>query len=337
MRWRRLLLAVCCWYALDSQAQDVYTFKFATLAPSGSTWMNIIEDWARQVEKDSHGRLVFKLYPGGVAGDETDVLQKIHFGQYQGGAFTGYGIGHVYAPARVLEIPFLFRNYAEIDYVRQRSMSGIEAGFHENGYELLGWMEMGFVRFFSRKPIRNLEDLRKQRIWLWQGDPLGQAFFEATNISPVPLSITDVYTSLSTGMIDTVYATPLSAIAMQWFNKTKYVTNVPMANGIGALLVSRKFFDPLPADLKALLKSTGQAAGVRLVAETRRDNEKSLAVLRQNGLQFLMTDKDVDPAEFAKIRDQAALELARTGYIPQPVFDRVRKLLGDYRASKPGV
>jgi len=337
MAWRRFLLALCCLCALQAQAQEVYVFKFATLAPSGSTWMNIFEDWARQVEKDSNGRLVFKLYPGGVAGDETDVLQKIHFGQYHGGAFSGYGIGHVYASARVLEIPFLFRDYAEIDYVRKLSMSGIEAGFHANGYELLGWMEMGFVRFFSRKPIRNLEDLRQQRIWLWQGDPLGQAFFDATNISPVSLSITDVYTSLSTGMIDTVYSTPLAAIAMQWFNKTKYVTDVPMANGIGALLVSRKFFDPLPADLKALLKSTGQAAGVRLVAETRRDNEKSLAVLKQNGLQFLMTDKDVDPVEFAKIRDQAALELARSGYIPQPVFDHVRKLLGEYRARKPGV
>ena len=69
--------------------------------------------------------------------------------------------------------------------------------------------------------------------------------------------------------------------------------------------------------------------------ETRRDNEKSLVVLRQSGLQFLMAEKDVDPMELAKIRDQAALELSRTGYIPQSVFDRVRKLLGDYRASKP--
>lgn len=336
MRLRYFLSGLLLLCTLDARAAETYVFKFATLAPAGSTWMNIIDDWAKQVEKESKGRLTFKMYPGGVAGDETDVLQKIRFGQFQGGAFTGYGIGHVYAPARVLEMPFLFRNTAEIDYVRKRLMPEIESGFRANDYELLGWMEVGFVRFFSRAPIRNLADLKQRRIWLWQGDPMGQAFFDATNITPVALSITDVYTSLSTGMIDTVYSTPLGSIAMQWFNKTTYVTDIPMANGIGAVIVTKKFFTSLPKDLQQLLKSTGHAAGERLVAAARTDNEKSIAVLKQHGLQFLMQEKDVDPAELLKIRDQAAQVLAKSGYIPQPVFDRVRVLLDEYRRKKPG-
>lgn len=336
MQLRYLLFILLLLCTLDAHAANNYVFKFATLAPAGSTWMNIIDDWAKQVEKDSNGRLTFKMYPGGVAGDETDVLQKIHFGQFHGGAFTGYGIGHVYSPARVLEVPFLFRNTAEVDYVRQRIMPEIESGFRSNGYELLGWMEVGFIRFFSRTPIRNLDDLRQRRIWLWQGDPLGQAFFEATKITPVPLSITDVYTSLSTGMIDTVYSTPLGSIAMQWYNKTAYVTDIPMANGIGAVIVTEKFYNSLPKDLQLLLKSTGRAAGERLVAASRTDNAKSISVLKQHGIQFFMHEKDVDPAELLRIRDHAAQVLAASGYIPQPVFDRVRVLLDDYRRKKPG-
>ncbi len=336
MRLRYLLSVLWLLCALDVRAAETYVFKFATLVPTGSTWMNIIDDWARQVENDSHGRLTFKMYPGGVAGDETDVLRKIRFGQFHGGAFTGYGIGHVYSQARVLEMPFLFRNTAEIDHVRRHFMPAIESGFRGNGYELLGWMEVGFVHFFSRTPIRNLGDLRQRRIWLWQGDPLGQAFFDATQIAPVPLSITDVYTSLSTGMIDTVYSTPLGTIAMQWHNKTAYVTDIPMANGIGALIVTQKFYNNLPKDLQRLLKSTGRAAGERLVAATRADNAKSIRVLKQHGLQFMMQEKDVDPVELLRIRDQAAQALATSGYIPQPVFDRVRVLLDDYRRKKPG-
>ena len=336
MRLRYLLSVLWLLCALDAHAAETYVFKFATLAPAGSTWMNIIDDWARQVEKDSHGRLTFKMYPGGVAGDETDVLRKIRFGQFHGGAFTGYGIGHVYSQARVLEMPFLFRNTAEIDHVRRHFMPEIESGFRSSGFELLGWMETGFIRFFSRTPIRNLDDLRQRRIWLWQGDPLGQAFFDATQIAPVPLSITDVYTSLSTGMIDTVYSTPLGTIAMQWHNKTAYVTDIPMANGIGALIVTQKFYNNLPKDLQRLLKSTGRAAGERLVAATRADNAKSISVLKQHGLQFMMQEKDVDPVELLRIRDQAAQALATSGYIPQPVFDRVRVLLDDYRRKKPG-
>jgi TRAP-type C4-dicarboxylate transport system substrate-binding protein len=136
------------------------------------------------------------------------VLRKIRFGQLHGGAFTGYGIGHFYSPARALELPFLFNSLDEVDYVRERFMPDVEQGYRDNGYELLGWMEVGLVRFFSKNPLYSVDDLRRQRIWQWQGDPMGQAFFDASGIRPVPLSIIDVYTSLSTGLIDTVACRP---------------------------------------------------------------------------------------------------------------------------------
>ena len=132
-------------------AAKTWELKFATLAPSGSTWAKLIEQWAETVEAESDGRLIFKLYPGGVQGDEPDVLKKIRFGQLHGGAFTGHGIGHIYSPARVLELPFLFEDIDEIDYVRTRLMPEIEQGYRDNGYVMLGWMELGYVYFFSKQ------------------------------------------------------------------------------------------------------------------------------------------------------------------------------------------
>jgi TRAP-type C4-dicarboxylate transport system substrate-binding protein len=313
-----------------AQAQETYILKFATLAPQGSTWMNIIADWAKKVEKESNGRLKFKLYPGGVSGDEPDVLRKIRFGQLHGGAMTGHGIGYIYSPARVLEIPFLFRDYAEVDHVRAQLMPDIHEGFRKNGFELLGWMEVGFVQLFSQAPIYSLDDMRKRRIWLWQGDPLGQAFFTASGISPVSLPITEVYTSLSTGLIDTAIAPPLGAIALQWFTKTSYMTDIPVMDGIGGLLVTRKFFDILPADLQQLLRRTGEEASTRLIAETRRDNQKSLTVLKQNGIRFTSEWKDSDTALY-DLRDRAAAALAKDGYIPADLFARTRQELDKYR------
>ena len=312
-------------------ADETYVLKFATLAPQGSTWMNIITDWANQVGKESQGRLTFKLYPGGVSGDEPDVLRKIRFGQLQGGAMTGHGIGYIYSPVRVLEIPFLFRNYDEVDHVRARLMPDIREGFRKNGFELLGWMEVGFIQLFSQEPIYSLEDMRKRRIWLWQGDPLGKAFFAASGISPVPLPITEVFTSLSTGLIDTTIAPPLGAIALQWFSKTPYMTNIPVMNGIGGLLVTRKFFEGLPADLQKLLLQTGEEAGKRLLVETRRDNEKSLKVLKEHGVTFTNEWKDSD-AVLYDLRDRAAAALAKDGYIPGELYARTRQELEDYRA-----
>ncbi len=330
---RKLAVVLLLLWLPAAQAEEAYVLKFATLAPQGSTWMNIITDWANTVEKRSQGRLKFKLYGGGVSGDEPDVLRKIRFGQLQGAAMTGHGIGYIYSPARVLEIPFLFRNYDEVDHVRAQLMPEIREGFRRNDFELLGWMEVGFIQLFSRVPIYSIDDMKQRRIWLWQGDPLGTAFFAASGISPVPLPITEVFTSLSTGLIDTTIAPPLGAIALQWFTKTPYMTNIPVMDGIGSLIVSRKFFDALPKDLQELLRRTGEEAGVRLLRETRRDNEKSLAVLKQHGITFTNEWKDKD-ADLYALRDRAAAALARDDYIPAALYDRARKSLDEYRARK---
>lgn len=321
------------WLGGPLMAAPEHVLKFATLAPSGSTWMNLLEQWAAEVKHKSGGRLVFKFYPGGVQGDEPDVLKKMRFEQLQGGAFSGYGIGQIYSPARVMELPFLFRDVAEIDYVRARFMPEFQAGFRDHGYELLGWMEIGFVHMFSKQPINALDDMKSRRVWLWQGDPMGQAFFDASGISPVPLSIIDVYTSLSTGLIDTVYCTPLAAIALQWFTKTRYVSSVPLTNAMGGLVVSRRFFDKLPPDLQRLLRDTGAVAGERLVTATREDNRKSVEALKQRGLIFVPPGAGMDEQSLRALRDKAAAELMASHYLPAELIDRTRHLLEQYRNS----
>ena len=334
MSCKRLLVLLLATLSMGAAQAAEYTLKFATLAPPGSTWMNLLEDWGETVEARSNGRLEFKFYPGGVQGDEPDVLRKIRYRQLDGAALTGYGIGNIYSPARVLEFPFLFEGYDEIDHVRAQLMPQFEEGFRDNGYELLGWMEVGFVYFFSKNRIDTFDDLKQQRIWLWQGDPLGQAMFAASDLAPVPLSITDVFTSLSTGLIDTVYCTPLASIALQWHTKLKYVTQVPMANGIGALVVSSRFFDKLPPDLQQILRDTGAEASEALITATRQDNATSIEVLKEEGLKFVMPPESLDREAMVDMRDQAAARLTGDSYIPKPLFERTRKLLMEYRAQQ---
>lgn len=326
----------CMVLAFPASAVDKpqHVLKFATLAPSGSTWMNLLEEWDRNVRAKSQGRLGFKFYPGGVQGDEPDILKKMRFNQLQGGAFTGYGIGRMYSPARVMELPFLFRNFDEIDHVRKQFMPEFRQGFRDNGYELLGWMEVGFIHMFSKEPIQSIDDMKSRRVWLWQGDPMGQAFFEASGISPVPLSIVDVYTSLSTGLVDTVYCPPLGAIALQWFTKTRYVSEVPLTNGMGGLIVSRRFFDKLPADLQTILHKTGREAGEKLVAATRIDNAKSLDELKQRGLEFIPPGEGMSEPELQELRDRAAADLIKSNYIPSSVFEKTRTLLENFRSGQ---
>jgi TRAP-type C4-dicarboxylate transport system substrate-binding protein len=314
-------------------AKEVYTLKFATLLPTGTSFTKIFDTWIKEVETKSKGRIKFKMYPGGVMGDEPDVLRKIRKNQLQGGLFTGYGVGRIYSPARVLEVPFLFKNTKESDYVRDRLMPDIEKGFRDSGFELLGWPEIGFIHFFSKHKITSLDDIRKSRIWLWQGDPLGEAFFKASDISPVPLSIIDVYPQLSAkhGSIDTVYISNFGALALQWHSKVKYGTNIALTNAIGGLVVSNKFFNKLPKDLQSLLKASSKRMSNKIRAYTRVENRKSKILLEQNGIEFFWDWNDDDMKEFIRIRDAAAKHLEDTNYIPASFFNKAREHLSNYR------
>src|SRR5574340_1566168 len=137
---RRNLFTILCACALfaatAAHAADVYVLKFATLAPQGSTWMKAFDAWGKELASKSQGRLVVKFYPGGIAGDEPDMLKKIRFGQLQGAALSDHGIGEIFPPARILEAPFLFRDHAEIDVVRAAIQPALETGFRNNQYEL---------------------------------------------------------------------------------------------------------------------------------------------------------------------------------------------------------
>lgn len=321
---------------LSSQAalaENVYTLKFATLLPTGTSWTKLLDDWVKEVEQKSNGRIKFKMYSGGVMGDEPDVLRKIRKGQLHGGLFTGYGIGRIYSPARVLEMPFLFKSVEESDHVRESIMPDLEIGFREKGFELLGWPEVGFIHLFSTKPITSLDDIRNRRIWLWQGDPLGEAFFKAAEIDPIPLSIMDVYTQLAAkhGSIDTVYTSTFGAIALQWYSKLKYATHIPLTNAIGGVIVSNHFYNKLPTDLQQLLKTTGEKLGHDIRLRAREENIQSIGLLEANGIEFMFDWDDVDMDEMLSIRDAAATYLEQTDYIPASMFNRTKKILTEYR------
>ncbi|MGB5278935.1 MAG: TRAP transporter substrate-binding protein DctP [Gammaproteobacteria bacterium] len=313
-----------------------YQLKFATLMPTGTSWSNLLDEWIKEVEEKSEGRIKFKMYAGGVMGDEPDVLRKIRKGQLHGGMFTGYGIGRIYSPARVLEVPFMFKNTDESDYVRDQMMPDLEAGFRESGFELLGWPEVGFIHFFSTQPIRSMDSIKKLKIWLWQGDPLGEAFFKAADIDPIPLSIIDVYTQLSAkhGSIDTVYTSSFGAIALQWYTKLNYGSRIPFTNAIGGLMVSNRFYDKLPEDLQQLLKTTGKRLSDDIRQRARGENEKSLAILEKNGIEFMFDWSDANMDEILEIRNQAAKYLEKTNYIPAETFNKAQQLVEDFRARQ---
>ena len=103
--------------ASPAQADKKHVIKFATLAPEGSSWMKSMRKLSDKINKATDGNVVFRFYPGGVSGDEKDVIRKIRIGQLHGAGFTGVGLGQILPEVRVLDLPFLFDSDEEIQHM----------------------------------------------------------------------------------------------------------------------------------------------------------------------------------------------------------------------------
>ncbi|KAF0127063.1 MAG: Extracellular solute-binding protein family 7 [Elusimicrobia bacterium] len=325
-----LLIALAA--ALPASAKPL-TIKFATLAPEGSAWMKVMQNFAAEVKEKTAGRVKFRMYPGGVQGDEKDVVRKIRIGQLQAGGFTGVGIGEIAPAARVLDTPFLFKSAAEIDHVYGALDAEFRKMFDVAGYVLLGWAEVGDVLILSNSPVKTPEDLKAVKMWIWEGDPIAEASFAALGVKPIPLSITDVMTSLQTGMIDGLYGSPLAVLALQWHTRMKYALSLPMANASGAVLLSKKAFGSLSKEDQDALLAAGDRHFRELTRISRADNAKSIDLLKKSGISFTSPAGGEAAAEFRKSGNSARAALTGKLY-PEKLLERIEKVLADFRSQK---
>ena len=305
---------------------EKFLIKFATLAPEGSAWMNHMRNLEKAIRERSKGQVSFRIYAGGVAGDELDVLKKIRIGQIHCAAFSGVGFGQILPAVRVLDLPFLFRDYQEIDLVHKELQGFFADQFREKGFEFLSWAEVGNVHLFSQSPIAKVSDMARLKVWAWSGDPIAKETFSAMGTNPILLAIADVTTALNTGMIDTVYAPPLGALALQWNSYTKFMTSLPLAHSSGAVLIARGFYDRVPADLQKMIKEEFRRAMNTLALELRGQTKESTVVMQKSGITVLPMPNEADLKDFYKVHDKVAEALAGRVY-PRQLLDRVNHIL----------
>jgi TRAP-type C4-dicarboxylate transport system substrate-binding protein len=310
-----------------------FTIKFATIAPEGSTWMNVMREYDAAIRKESGGRLGFRMYPGGVQGEDRDYLRKIRLGQLHSAGLTGFGLGEIASKLRILDSPFLFENYDEVDHLYVTLEDELTSALEDNGYVLLGWAEVGFVYVFTSTPVRSVSDMRNVKMWMWEGDPIAEATFVGLGIRPIPLSVVDVLTSLQTGLVNGAYASPLAAIALQWHTRVKYILNLPLADASGAVVISKKMYDSMPAELQEILIRNGRTYMSKLTQMSRDENAVALQTLKGQGLQIL------EPSGPEVVRDCiAAGKQARASLVgrlyDQAFLDRIEKVISEFRSKR---
>ena len=311
------------------------SIKFATLAPKGSTWMNNFEAMAREIRTKTDNEIGLRIYPNGVQGDELDVIRKMRAGLIHAGAMTATGLGEIQKEVLIFQLPRMFRNYEELDHVRDFLREDLDKKFMDAGYVLIGMGDIGFYYIFSNEPIRTIADLQSPSVKMWArtSDRIALEFYKSADIPTVPREVTQVLSSLYSGQINAVTASPYVTVALQWHDKFKYMTNLPVSVGVGATVITKEKFDQLTAQEQQVLRDVGDKYQAALIEQIRKDNDRAVDALQKKaGLQVVEFEDDAREAW-----DAIASETHQTfvGQIYSQAFlDKINALLEDYRENQ---
>ena len=276
--------------------------KIATLAPDGSAWMRELRTAATEVQTDTQGRVQVKFYPGGVMGSDTVVLRKMRLGQLQGGVLTSSELAALYPDAAIYSLPFLFDDWSQVDKTRPQIDPLLAKGFEAKGLKMLAVSNIGFAYLMSIKPLRNRADVTGTKLWIPQNDEIAERTFKLGGISPILLPLGDVFTSLQTGLVDTVANTPSGAVALQWHGKLRTLLDLPLSFVVVYMVMDIKSWQKLsPAD-QLVVANAFKGAAQRVDANIKGKDAAALAAMKKQGL----TVNRLDPVETARWRQIGA-------------------------------
>jgi TRAP-type C4-dicarboxylate transport system substrate-binding protein len=309
------------------------TIKLGTLAPRGSSWDVLLREMAAEWSQASDGAVVLKVYPGGVAGNEDDMVRKMRIGQMQAAALTVVGLHSIEPGPQVMATPGLIGSSAEWEYVLSRAAPAWEKRFADAGFVVLMWADTGMVHMFLKQQITRPGDMQGVRVFAWAGDASSIEAFELAGFQPVVISSTDMLPALSTGMIDGYATTPVMALAARWYERTSCMTAATWGHLPGATIVRRETWEKIPDALRARLLAVARRYGDRVNAEVARSQADAIAAMQKNGLVVV----DFDAAGRAQWQQIAERTWAavRGGVVSAADFDEVKRLRDEFRAEHP--
>jgi len=310
----------------SAMAEPAVELRLATLAPSGSSWMKVFNAWNLTVKEQTDNTLELRFYDGGSQGDERDFVRKMRAGQMDGAALTTTGLGMLVRQVLVLSVPGVIEEYEQLDSVRAELGGRFEKMFETEGYTLLGWGDVGKTRLFSMEQIERPSDIKKLRPWVWKDDPIFAEFLKVVGANPVRLGVPEVYPALQTRMVDTLPASALAAVSLQWYTRLKYLSKRNSGIIVGATIIRTDKFEALTEDQQNVLASTGIRAHKALNRSIRRDDDKSYATVLKRGLTAVDTSEH--QAEWEEAGRQVRERLTGRVY-PKSLLDAVIAAAGN--------
>ena len=282
-----ILVLAASFILLTISTLHAKTIKIATISPEGTFWMKQMRAGAKEIKEKTHGRVKFKFYPGGVMGNDDNVLRKIHIGQLHGGAVTTATISQSTPDTTIYGLPFLFTSLDDAEAVRKVTDQMLSKRIDDSGFVDFGFAQGGFTYLMSKEKINGFDDLRKQKSWVPEKSDVGLSVYRNIGVTPISLPLSDVLTGLQTGLINTVVTSPIGALALQWHTHINYVVDLPLNYLSAMMIIDKKVFNKLSETDQAIVRDVMTKVYKNIDKQNKIDNKAAREALINQGVKFV--------------------------------------------------
>jgi len=320
----------------DGYAKTKWRIKVATLAPKSLGWaQNIRKIMNPAIKKATDGNVKLKWYWGGIMGDDIDYIKKMKEGQIDGAAFSGQGTVIACPEMAVLELPFLFRNYAEVDYIRDRMRGTFDKISEQHGYKLIIWSDQDFDQIYSTKyEMNQLSDFKKAKLISWYGE-LEQVVLKSLGANPIPVGVPEVVLSMRQGIADTVIAPAIAVVGFQMYTLVRYVNSMNIRYSPACCFVRLDFWNKIPKPYRDKLDGIRNNEAVVFRETCRKDSQKAYDAMIKYGINESNVNADqisIIQKKCEKVWDALAGKLYSKSLLKE-VKDRLAEYRRDQQAK----
>lgn len=307
--------------------------RIGTLVPKNSLYhrqlMEIGETWRTA----QGGNAKYLVFTDGSQGGEAEMARRMRIGQLQGALLSVVGLREIEPSISALQVmPLLFKNWEEVDYVREKMRPAMEKKFLDKGFVVLAWGDAGWVRFFSKDPALRPDDFKRMKFFAWGSEPEQQSIMKSLGYTPVPLETSDILPAIQTGMINVVPSTPYFALASQIYNTAPNMLEINWAPIVGALVVTKKAWDEMSPEVRDAVRTTSDLAGVQIRAKARQEVDDAVDAMKKRGLTVNKPNAE-QMREWNDLAEKLYPRIRGT-MVPAETFDEVFAHLKVFRATK---
>ncbi len=242
------------------------------------------------VNEKMPGQFDVKVVTDGALGGEKETTEGIRLGSIQGALSTLANLTTWVPEGALFDMPFMFRDLEHIN----KAMTGpigdeFKALYDAQGFKVLGFIVYGSRHVISKEPIRVPADVDGKKMRVLQS-PLHIDLWSSLGANPTPVPITEAYNALQTGVVDYMDMTKSGYHALKLFEVVPYLTETNHIWSLGAMYLSKSFWEGLSAEQQAVMQAAADEAIPYFNELASAEQDASLAKTVEAGAEVVQPD-----------------------------------------------